>query len=148
MTAPSPPAMTDGDLLDLLDRLARQTRRGQRQWDEVPGADETFLTSFDAGALGVARRPLTVTGEHGEPVRCDHLRVRILTDAGAVVLERGFVGPAGYAGAGEAELGFRTAYDLRNGARETARGAGDLLNRILLELRGGPAPAVPARAAA
>ena len=129
----------------LLTELHDETESGDRRWEEVPDERDAFFTAFDAGTLVIERHPARFQTEYGDPVKVDQYLVRVVTADGTVVAERSFVGPAGF-GVGESvPVGFLPARTLWNAARETARGAEELLQALLREVRQQP-PA--ARAAA
>ena len=128
--------MNDAALRTLLADLLEQTQDRRRRWDEVPDERDAFFTAFDAGTLGVRRKRTTFQGEDGDFVRVDQILVQIVTAEGDTVLERAFVGPAGYVRDAGGTPGFSVARDLWDAARETARGADELIKAILREVRG------------
>ena len=125
----------------LLTELRNETAHENRRWEEVPDERDAFFTAFDAGTLVLERHPARFQDEHGDFVKVDQFLARVVTAEGTVVAERSFVGPAGYGIDGTAPTGFRAARDLWNAARETARGAEELLQNLLREVRRDSAPA-------
>ena len=140
--------MNDRDFTRLLEELRDQTADGDRRWEETPGEREAFFTPLDAGTVAISRRPARFPDESGEFVRVDQFLVRVLTAGGEAVSERSFVGPAAF-GIGDGETAdFVQVRDLWNAARETARGADELIRALLREVRSESVGATPARTAA
>ena len=126
--------MNDSAVRTLLGDLLEQTEDGRREWAE--SERDGFFTAFRAGTFAVRRKRTSFRAEHDELVRADQFLVQVVTADGEVVLERAFVGPAGFDLGETSDVGFSAVRDLWNAARETARNADELLEAILREVRG------------
>ena len=136
--------MTDKHLLEVMSLLLRRTRVGELRWEEMDDNRETFLATFDAGVIRLREtEELDWDDQHRETIVVPQVEVRVIDRHGKRVIDRRIDGPQPHLGIGEAvpSREYRHASALLGAARETARGADELLRALIEEVRERP-PAV------